>query len=86
MGEIWLMPDNQNHAWEEIRNLTKVEETKNSKEEKEVVRECEPPDVGMKSTPLEVVQDFDRLDSGDTSVSPKFACEHCGSGMYPSLT
>lgn len=33
--------------------------------------------------PLGVVQDFDRMDSGDPSVPPKFGCEHCGGEMYP---
>ena len=26
---------------------------------------------------------FDRMDGGDLSVPPKFACEHCGGEMYP---
>ena len=33
--------------------------------------------------PLGVVQDFDRMDGGDPSVPPKFACAHCGGEMYP---
>ena len=33
--------------------------------------------------PLGVVQDFDRMDGGDPSAPPKFACAHCGGEMYP---
>jgi hypothetical protein len=35
--------------------------------------------------PYQVVRDFDRMDDGDPSVPPQFACEKCGSGMYPEV-
>jgi hypothetical protein len=41
--------------------------------------QCEEEEV----IPLKVVQDFDRMDEGDPTVPPKFACEACGGEMYP---
>lgn len=37
----------------------------------------------MESIPLNVVQDFDRMDQGDPTVPPQFTCESCGGAMYP---
>jgi hypothetical protein len=33
--------------------------------------------------PLHVVKEFDRMDGGDPTVPPQFACEYCGGVMYP---
>lgn len=33
--------------------------------------------------PLSVVRNMDRMDNGDPSVDPQFACEACGGAMYP---
>jgi hypothetical protein len=33
--------------------------------------------------PLNVVRNFDAMDTGDPMVPPKFACEACGGEMYP---
>lgn len=33
--------------------------------------------------PYVVVREFDRMDEGDPSVPPMFACEQCGAQMYP---
>ena len=33
--------------------------------------------------PADVVEQFDIMDDGDTSVPPRFSCESCGGEMYP---
>jgi hypothetical protein len=33
--------------------------------------------------PLNVVEEFDRMDDGDPEVPPQFSCESCGEEMYP---
>lgn len=33
--------------------------------------------------PADVVEYFDAMDDGDTSVPPRFSCEICGGDMYP---
>jgi hypothetical protein len=37
----------------------------------------------VEAIPLQVVQDFDRMDDGDPTVPPQFTCEECGGEMYP---
>ena len=33
--------------------------------------------------PLYIVKSLDRMDGGDPTVPPQFACEKCGEAMYP---
>lgn len=33
--------------------------------------------------PTDVVEYFDMIDDGNTSVPPRFSCESCGGEMYP---
>ena len=33
--------------------------------------------------PYQVVRNFDKMDDGDPTTPPQFACQKCGKGMYP---
>jgi uncharacterized OB-fold protein len=51
-------------------------------EAEQVLFRC--PSCGVEENiPEDVVMQFDLLDDGDTSVPPKFKCEHCPADMEP---
>ena len=37
----------------------------------------------IENIPYQVVRNFDRMDDGDPTVPPQFACQKCGKAMYP---
>ncbi|SET17932.1 hypothetical protein [Anaerobranca gottschalkii] len=37
----------------------------------------------VEKVPKEVVEYFDMMDDGDTSIPPRFSCESCGAEMFP---
>lgn len=55
---------------------------KKQQEEMNVLFRC--PNCGVEELiPREVVEEFDIMDLGDTSVPPRFKCENCPSDMEP---
>jgi hypothetical protein len=37
----------------------------------------------IEDIPYGVVRNFDRMDDGDPTVPPQFACQKCDGAMYP---